>query len=159
MQQIEKIRLYCVLCSKSHRSGWDLHLLLVLKSSMAQMVFCLNSKGKKYLLNPKYNFQSESIIAFIVSNGNGSVDRKKYFDKISGKRKSTETIWPPPSPTYLSVWPDLAKFRHFGNILKVFGICLWVNFELGTLLKLIWQFGCNVEKIQSHKWPKIEHII
>ena len=23
--------------------------------------------------------------------------------------------------TYLAVWPDLAKFRHFGNILKVFG--------------------------------------
>ena len=157
MQQIEKIRLYCVLCSKSHRSGWDLHLLLVLKSSMAQMVFCLNSKGKKYLLNPKYNFQSESIIAFIVSNGNGSVDRKKYFDKFSGKKKKH---WNYLTSSFSHLPVSVTRFGKISPLWQHFKRhLLRVNFELGTLLKLIWQFGCNVEKNQCHKWPKIEHII
>ena len=37
---------------------------------------------------------------------------------------------------YLSVWPELAKFRHFGNILKAL-----VKFVLvfGNILNKLWQ--------------------
>ena len=38
-----------------------------------------------------------------------------------------------------SVWPDLAKFRHFGNILQVFGKFLTVYFLFGKIVNLLWQ--------------------
>ena len=36
---------------------------------------------------------------------------------------------PFPCTLYFSVWQDLAKFRHFDNILIVFGICYCLNCE------------------------------
>ena len=39
---------------------------------------------------------------------------------------------------YLPVWPDLAKFRHFGYILKVLGDNVSVYLVLGKNLKLLW---------------------
>ena len=38
-----------------------------------------------------------------------------------------------------SVWPDMAKFRHFGKIFKVLGKILRVYLVFGKILKLIWQ--------------------
>ena len=47
--------------------------------------------------------------------------------------------------TFLSqpVWPDLAKFRHFGKNLQVFGKLLTVRFFFGKMLSLLWQI-CDI---------------
>ena len=37
------------------------------------------------------------------------------------------------------MWPDLAKNRHFGQILKVFSYVQKRHLELGIILKLLWQ--------------------
>ena len=37
------------------------------------------------------------------------------------------------------VWPDLAKFRHFGKSLQVFGQFLTVCICFGKMLSLLWQ--------------------
>ena len=37
------------------------------------------------------------------------------------------------------VWPDLAKFRHFGNNLAVFGKFWVVYFLFGKMLNLLWR--------------------
>ena len=39
----------------------------------------------------------------------------------------------------LSVWPDLAKFRHFGKSFLVFDKFLTVYFLFGKMLSLLWQ--------------------
>ena len=39
----------------------------------------------------------------------------------------------------LAVWPDLAKFYHFGKILLIFGKFLTVFFLFGKMLNLLWQ--------------------
>ena len=38
-----------------------------------------------------------------------------------------------------TVWPDLANFRHFGNILSILGNVLKVYFVFGKPLNLLWQ--------------------
>ena len=56
-----------------------------------------------------------------------------------------------------AVWPDLAKFRHFGKILKVFGqllkalFTIWQNF-VPSLTKIL----CYWEKLPPYKWSNIE---
>ena len=40
---------------------------------------------------------------------------------------------------YIVLWPDLAKFYQFGNILKVFGRLLRVYLLFGKDLKLPWE--------------------
>ena len=40
---------------------------------------------------------------------------------------------------WLSVLPDLAKFRHFGKNLKVFGHFKKLYLVFGNLLNLLWQ--------------------
>ena len=40
------------------------------------------------------------------------------------------------------VWPDLAKFRHFGRMLKHFGHFESVHLVFGKILSLFWQI-CN----------------
>ena len=40
---------------------------------------------------------------------------------------------------FLVVWPDLAKFHHFGNILWIFVKWLRVYSEFGKFLNLLWQ--------------------
>ena len=42
-------------------------------------------------------------------------------------------LWP--------VWPDLAKFHHFGKSLQVFGQFLMVYFLTGKMLSPLWQIG------------------
>ena len=42
-------------------------------------------------------------------------------------------------PMSQSVWPDLAKFRHFGTILKVLGKILRDYLIFGKILILLWQ--------------------
>ena len=55
------------------------------------------------------------------------------------------------------MWPDLAKFRHFGKILKVFGkhlkalFTIWQNFE-PTLANIL----CYATNLYPYKWPNIE---
>ena len=46
-------------------------------------------------------------------------------------------------PLAVTVWPDLAKFRHFGTRLQVFGNCLTVYFLFGEMLSLFWQI-CDI---------------
>ena len=41
------------------------------------------------------------------------------------------------------MWPDLAKFRHFGNSVQVFGNFLTVYFLFGKMLSLLWQ-TCDI---------------
>ena len=38
-----------------------------------------------------------------------------------------------------SVWRDLAKTRHFGNILKAFGYFINLHLAFGIIFKLLWQ--------------------
>ena len=46
-----------------------------------------------------------------------------------------------------TVWTDLAKFRHFGNISKVFGMCLRVYLHWAKNVKHIWlNFSAVVTK-------------
>ena len=42
-------------------------------------------------------------------------------------------------PTEAAVWPDLAKFRHFGTIMKELGNFLRVFLVFGKMLSLLWQ--------------------
>ena len=57
-----------------------------------------------------------------------------------------------------AVWPDLAKFRHFCNILKVFGQFLkllfgiWQNFEHNWANYMFWA------NLHCYKRPNIEKI-
>ena len=56
-----------------------------------------------------------------------------------------------------AVWPDLAKFRHFGKILKVFGqllkalFTIWQNF-VPSLTNIL----CYLDKLPPYKWSNIE---
>ena len=43
----------------------------------------------------------------------------------------------------VAVWPDLAKFRHFGTILQVFGQFLTVYLLFVKLVNLLWQICYN----------------
>ena len=47
----------------------------------------------------------------------------------------------------LSEWRGLAKFRHFGKILKVFGNFSRVNLVFGNICDLFWQILYAVEQI------------
>ena len=38
----------------------------------------------------------------------------------------------------LSVWPDLVRFHHFGNILKVIGYFISVYLVFHTILNILW---------------------
>ena len=40
----------------------------------------------------------------------------------------------------MSVWPDLAKFRHLGKFSKTTGKLLWSYLVFGKVLNLLWQF-------------------
>ena len=40
--------------------------------------------------------------------------------------------------TYIAVWPDLAKFRYFGMMLKHFGHFELVHLVFGKILNLLW---------------------
>ena len=42
------------------------------------------------------------------------------------------------------MWPDLAKFRHFGKTLKVVSKFLTVYFLSGKMLSLLWQICDNI---------------
>ena len=44
-----------------------------------------------------------------------------------------------PTAVSRSVWPDLAKFRHFGIMLKNFGHFERVHFVFGKIWNLLWQ--------------------
>ena len=41
------------------------------------------------------------------------------------------------------MWPDLAKFRHFGKSLQVFGKSFNVYYLFGKMLSLFWQI-CDI---------------
>ena len=58
-----------------------------------------------------------------------------------------------------SVWPDLAKFRHFGNFFKEFGNFKKLYFLLGNLLSLLWQIFPLLGNFHCWKWPKMKHNI
>ena len=45
------------------------------------------------------------------------------------------------------VWPDIARFRHFGEIFKVLGNYSRVYFLLGTILNLLSQILCTFGRI------------
>ena len=53
--------------------------------------------------------------------------------------KGMYQMLPPKQP----MWPDLAKFRHFGKSLQVLGKFLIVYFLFGKMLSLLWQI-CDI---------------
>ena len=54
-----------------------------------------------------------------------------------------------------AVWPDLAKFRHFGKNLKIFDKYLTVNFLFGKMLSLLWQIFDIIGLVFMVKYLKI----
>ena len=46
-----------------------------------------------------------------------------------------------------SVWPDVAKFHHFGKILKLLGNLLRVQLVLGEILNPLWQIFHSIWQI------------
>ena len=63
----------------------------------------------------------------------------KLWSKWSISKKISKSIYLYGKIAYLSVWPKLAKFRHFGKTLKVFGYSLRVCFVLGKIVNLFGQ--------------------
>ena len=58
------------------------------------------------------------------------------------------------------VWPDLAKFHHFGNTFKGFGKnCFRVYFKFGKKIEPALAKSGNWAYFQYSKWPNIEQII
>ena len=58
------------------------------------------------------------------------------------------------------MWPDLAKFRHFGNILKALIKFAIVYLVFGQILNLHWQLFYAIGSIfEWNKWPSIEELI
>ena len=49
--------------------------------------------------------------------------------------------------TTATVWPDLAKFCHFGKILKIFGNFMRVLLVFCNLLNLFWKIQCALRPI------------
>ena len=45
------------------------------------------------------------------------------------------------------MWPDLAKFRQFGNTLQIFGNFLTVHFLFGKMLSLLWQISDTIRLV------------
>ena len=45
------------------------------------------------------------------------------------------------------VWPDIAKFRHFGKILKVFGHFCGMSYYFNQILKLLWNISNGIRQI------------
>ena len=91
-----------------------------------------------------------------------STSEMDIFDRLKRKQKHLRYLHTYSLTCLLqSVWPDLAKFRHFGKIVKVFGYSVRVlpyirkHFELGILLWHCFWLP-NIEKnnlgIGSH-WP------
>ena len=61
------------------------------------------------------------------------------------------------------MWPDLAKFRHFGEILLVFGNFFRVYLVLGTIFRILRQILCATGQFFSYKLPnfvqKSNHLV
>ena len=55
-----------------------------------------------------------------------------------------------------TVWPDLAKFRHFGNENKILGNSLWVYFVRVKILNILWIIFMLLANVHCCKWPNIE---
>ena len=45
------------------------------------------------------------------------------------------------------MWPDLAKFRHFGKIFKVLGNFSRIHLLFGKILNLLWQILCAIGQV------------
>ena len=57
----------------------------------------------------------------------------------------------PSDETLQLAWPDLAKFRHFGNNLQVFGKFLPVYFYLGKMLSQVWKiYWANGQMLKNN---------
>ena len=57
--------------------------------------------------------------------------------------------------TLKSVWPNLANFRHFGKILRVFGKFIDGIFPIWQMLSLLWQIGYIIGLIFIVAYGKI----
>ena len=77
-------------------------------------------------------------VTWAVLSGCGSVGRAVAFDTRGPRFDSSHR-----QNLYCAVWPDLAKFRHFGKRLQVFGKFLTVYFLFGKMLCLLWQI-CDI---------------
>ena len=64
-------------------------------------------------------------------------------------------------PAKRTVWPDLAKFHHFGKYLKIFGNIFKVYLVLGNVFNSIWQYLYAIGHIfiTENEWPIIEDTI
>ena len=77
----------------------------------------------------------------IAQSGHTGIDREHFWAELNPLRYVDEwklDLW-------ITVWPDLGKFRHFGQNLNLFGNILRVYLVLGTILKvpcqLLYAFG------------------
>ena len=73
----------------------------------------------------------------------GEIIERRFF---RNQNNLVQSHWTRP------VWPDLAKFHHFGNSLRVY-------FVLGKILNLIWQNFMILDNFYCCKWPKIIYSI
>ena len=107
-----------------------------------------------------YKVQYRTFLSDPDQMENPSIDSSQVHSEQSGWRRSTSR----------SVWPDLANFRHFCNILKVFGQFLrllfgiWQSFEpnfanlyaIGQIYIVIIAKLKNNQSIWSH-WSRSSH--
>ena len=88
-----------------------------------------------------------SLVRLVIKCSHPRVD-KRQLDKWANEGS--------PAP---AVWPGLANFRQFGNILKVVGglfkplLTIWQTFEL-TLANILFYWA----NLHSYKWPNIENL-
>ena len=57
----------------------------------------------------------------------------------------------------VSVWPDLAKFRHFGKIIEAIGNFWGFIYFLSKLLPTLAKFICHWTKLDCCKWTNMEN--
>ena len=65
---------------------------------------------------------------------------KFNFKNFQTKRHFLHSAY---AQTERPVWPDLAKFRHFGKSLEIFGKFLTAYFLFGKMLSILWQI-CDI---------------
>ena len=107
-----------------------------------------------------FKFNRSSLLNSYLCSGNSLIVRSTFlylkikWNHFEYVNRSRGTIR---CPSILSVWPDLAKFRHFGKILTVLGkIFLWFGFVIWPNSVPVLAILCLWAIFQWYKRPKIE---
>ena len=112
---------YSFICIKRIGETWFkpcAELIRVAKNDSSWMEFCLGLiDGADN--RTRWGIILRSVVPSIISNNHQTINRVDFPRLTSAENLS-------------KIWPDLAKFCHFGKILKVFG----------KLFYLLWHFLC-----------------